>query len=179
MRRKSAAGRIALAGVLGALALTFFFLGELLVVGTVAAPLLASLLLIPARRECGARHAWLLWGAVSLLALLLTADKEAAGLFLLLGCYPLLRPAFQRIGSRPLRALAKLLLFYAALALLYAVLLRLLAPALLAAEFAGASHGGLILLLLLATAVGVLFDLLIPRFELLCERRLPRITGGR
>ena len=68
-------GPIALCGVLAALATALMLLGGIFPGATYCAPLLASLVLIPAQEECGPRAAWGLFTAAALLSLLLCADK--------------------------------------------------------------------------------------------------------
>ena len=50
---------LALASVLGALAVLFLFLGGVLPLALYACPLLASVCLLPVREECRASYPWL------------------------------------------------------------------------------------------------------------------------
>ena len=63
--------RVALCGVLCALAEVFLLLGGLVPAALYACPILAMLALLPVREECGVRFALVSWAAVGLLALLL------------------------------------------------------------------------------------------------------------
>ena len=65
--------RVALCGVLCALAEVFLLLGGLVPAALYACPILAMLALLPVREECGVRFALVSWAAVGLLALLLGA----------------------------------------------------------------------------------------------------------
>ena len=100
--------RVALCGVLCALAEVFLLLGGLVPAALYACPILAMLALLPAREECGVRFALVSWAAVGLLALLLCPDKELAGVYLALGWYPPLQGRFEAIRPKLLRAAAKL-----------------------------------------------------------------------
>ena len=102
---------------------------------TYCAPLLASLVLIPAQEECGTRAAWGLFTAAALLSLLLCADKEAALLFAALGYYPILKARFDAVRPGLLSRLCKLAFFNAAVLAAYAVLLFVLVSDTARAEF--------------------------------------------
>ena len=80
---------LALASVLGALAVLFLFLGGVLPLALYACPLLASVCLLPVREECRASYQWCCFFAAAILGLLLGPDKESALLFCFLGYYPL------------------------------------------------------------------------------------------
>ena len=90
--RKTESQKIALCGVLGALSVTLLLAGNLLQVGTYAAPMLAAFLLVPVLEEYGRKYALLLYAATSVLAVLLVPDKELALFYVLvLGYYPMLK----------------------------------------------------------------------------------------
>ena len=113
---------LALASVLGALAVLFLFLGGVLPLALYACPLLASACLLPVREECRASYQWCCFFAAAILGLLLGPDKESALLFCFLGYYPLVQPSFDAIGSRALRFLTKLGLYVLAVGAMYALL---------------------------------------------------------
>lgn len=69
---------LALASVLGALAVLFLFLGGVLPLALYACPLLASVCLLPVREECRASYQWCCFFAAAILGLLLGPDKESA-----------------------------------------------------------------------------------------------------
>lgn len=79
---------LALASVLGALAVLFLFLGGVLPLALYACPLLASACLLPVREECRASYQWCCFFAAAILGLLLGPDKESALLFCFLGLLP-------------------------------------------------------------------------------------------
>lgn len=80
--------RVALSGMMTALATAILLMGGVIPAATFVGPALAGLLLIPVFVEGGQRLALGAWIAVSVLALMLCADKEAALLFAFLGWYP-------------------------------------------------------------------------------------------
>ena len=153
---------VALSGVTAALAVVLMAVGGLLGVGLYAAPMLAGLCLLPAGRHLGTKYHLLLWLAVSALSFFLVPDVEQNLMFLcLFGCYPILRPALERLP----RVLCKLLFFNAVAIALEALVLLVLVP-----ETLGA--GMLLLLLALGNLTFVLYDLLIPRAQRLLDARL-------
>lgn len=174
MERRETTGKetrkTALCGLLGALGATVMLLGAWIPATTYCCPILASLVLLPALDFCGRRRAVGVYVVVALLSLLLSPDKEAALLFLTLGYYPILQPAFDRL-PRLLRPVCRLLLFAAAAALVYGVLAGLLG---LPAE----SMPPLLNLLVMAAGMAVffLYDRLLHPMAALCRRRLrPRL----
>ena len=76
-------GKIALGGLISALCLVCMFLTGLIPFATIALPAIAGVLLIVVVIELGKRWALLVYAAVSLLSILLTADMEAKLLFIL------------------------------------------------------------------------------------------------
>ena len=110
-QNRNLAFRLSLSSLMAALGAAVMLSSSLIPVLTYVAPMLASLTLIPVLREFGSKTAWMTWGVTALLALLLCADREAAFFYLFIGWYPMLKPGLDRIPSKLLRVLAKLLLF--------------------------------------------------------------------
>ena len=65
--RKTESQKIALCGVLSALSVVVLLVGNVLQIGTYAAPMLASFLLIPVLEDYGKKYALLLYAVVSLI----------------------------------------------------------------------------------------------------------------
>ena len=97
---------------------------------------------------------WAWYGAVALLWVLLSPDKEAAAVFAFLGYYPIVKPMLD--GLR-LRWLWKLLLFNGSIGVMYYLLLNLFGMAELGAEFA---EMGTVLLALMMVLGNITFFLL-------------------
>ena len=84
-------GKVALGGVLGALAVVCL-LGTVFPYATFALPAMAGLVLVPVAIEAGKGPGWVTFLAVAALNLLLTPSMEAKILFIaFLGYYPLLK----------------------------------------------------------------------------------------
>lgn len=158
--RKTKSQKIALCGVLSALSVAVLLLGNLLQIGTYAAPMFASFLLLPVLQEYGARYAVLQYLTVSVLGVLLVPDKELALFYaLVMGYYPILKTRLDRLHPAALRWAAKLAVFNLATLALYALLLAVFSSPALMEELAG--MGGALLAAMLA--VGNLAFLLCDR----------------
>ena len=101
---------------------------------------------------------------MAILSALLAPDKEAAGIFLFLGYYPMVKP---RLDSVKLGFLWKLVLFNASIALAYFLMLKLLGMGELAEEYAGM---GIILTSVMVVLGNVTFFLLDRLLELRFRR---------
>ena len=123
---------MALGGGMAALALVVMCLGGMIPLATYVCPMFCAVLLMVVLKLTNARIAWAWYGAVSILAMLLGPDKEAAAVFVFLGYYPILKPW---LDQRKLAILWKLVLFNAAIFAMYSVLIYVFGLADLAAEF--------------------------------------------
>ena len=90
MRYKSS--QVAVGGMASGLCLLLMFLTGMIPFSEYACPTFAGLVLIAVAEEMGRKTALIVYGAVSLLSLLLTPSKEAAILFVFFfGYYPVIR----------------------------------------------------------------------------------------
>ena len=135
---KTEARKIALGGVMAALAVTFMCLAGLIPVATYVVPLQSMLLLQFVLKLCGSRIAWAWYGAVAILGLLMCPDKEAAAVFLALGYYPIVKPILER---SPLSWLWKVLLFNGTVLALYWALIHLIGLDQVVQDLGGAQIG--------------------------------------
>lgn len=157
--------KTAFCGVLGAMSVVLLLLGNVLQVGTYAAPMLACFLLVPVQEEFGNREALLLYLTVAFLSMIMVPDKELALFYILvLGYYPVVKAELDRLRSRVLRWGLKFLFFNLAVLLMYALLLAFFAGPALREEFLSA---GTVMLVLLWATVNVSF--------LLCDLALNSI----
>ncbi len=114
--------RLAFCALMAALGTVFMLSSSLIPILTYAAPMMASITLIPVLSEYGKKYAWMVWFVTAALALLLCADREAAFFYLLFGYYPILKRRLDRIRPRLLSVAAKLVFFTAVFAMLLFVL---------------------------------------------------------
>ena len=172
MKRRNNATRLALCGVLAALAVALMFLGGAVSLASIACPVLASLVLIPVYAECGKKWGALWFLAVSALSVLLAPQKESAILFVFFGYYPALRHYIGRLRGSALRWLVKLAYANVSIFAAYGLMLFVFRLTELVAEFAGLGRWLLAAMLVLANASFIIYDLLIGRLEILYHVRL-------
>ena len=173
---ESPAQVIALCAVMAALGAAVMLTGGLIPILTYCSPLAAGLLLIPVIHEYGSGRAWMTWGVTALLALILCADKEAAFFYLFLGYYPIIKKVQDRVPQRALRLLLKLVLFAAALALMYGLLYFVLGLDSFVNDLNAAGTVLNIAVYLGLVAAMMVFDMAIGNIAKLYVRRLrPRI----
>lgn len=166
-KRKTPASRIALGGVLAALAVVIMSLGGLIPIMTYVSPMLCALVLQLVMELCGVRLAWAWYGAVAILSSLLSADKEAAAVFVLLGYYPIVKP---KLDALRLSWLWKLLLFNVSVGVMYFLLLGLLGLPELSQEFRQTGAVMLAVMLLLGNVTFLLLDRLLNRGRILWRK---------
>ena len=117
---------------MAALALVIMNLVGLIPVATYVCPALCMIILSVVLKLCGRRIAWAWYGAVAILSLLLAPDREAAAIFLVLGYYPILKPALDQLRFGKF---LKILLFNSVILLMYWLLIRLFGMEQLAKEY--------------------------------------------
>ena len=154
--------KAALCGMMAALSVVILCLVGVIPLATFACPMLAMLCLLPAVCEYGLGTALLLYGAVSVLALLLGPDKEIVLLYVFLGSYPGVRPRLEPI-PRPVRWVVKCALFTLAVTAMYALVLRLFRLEAVVEEFAEYSTAMMLALLALGNVTFLAFDQVLSR----------------
>lgn len=158
--RHNAAKSIAMGGVLAALAVVIMCLGGIIPVATYICPMLCAILLSIVFRSCGKRLAWAWYGAVSILALILGPDKEAAIVFVFLGYYPIVKPWIDR---KKLSFLWKILIFNLSIAVMYGLMIWLFRLEQVIVEFAGMGIILTLVTLLMGNAALFMLDILLGR----------------
>ena len=159
---------IALGGMLAAVCVVILCMGGLIPLSTYVCPVLCIFVQHVVFTLCGRTMAWTWYVVVALLALLLGPDKEAAAVFLLMGYYPMLKPSFEKWR---ISWLWKLLLFNAAVTVLYTCLLRLMGLGHVAEEFAALGIAGLVVMLILGNVTFLLMDRLLSMVSKKWNRR--------
>lgn len=158
--RKSGAKEIALGGILAALAVVIMSLGGLIPSATFVCPMLCCLILEIVRRLCGNRVAWAWYGAVAILGLLMSPDKEAAAVFVFLGYYPIVR---QKLEKCRLRWLWKLLYFNVVILAMYWLLIHLFGMAQLAEDWQELGTVMTVVMLILGNVTFLMLDIVLGR----------------
>ena len=159
---------IALCGMMNALAVVLLSLGGLVPIATYCAPLLAMAVLLPVQEEYGNKLAITAWVSVSLLALMLTPDRETALVYVFFGWYPVVRPRIAALPSRLVRLAVRLIIANAAILLLYGAVLRLMG---LTADLLEETFLLNAALLAMGNVVFLLLDLVLDRLRLMWRYR--------
>ena len=111
--------KTALGGISAALMLALMFLLSVFPSATIAAPAVASVVMLFAVLELGKGWSVGVYAATAILALLIIPSKEAAVLFaVFFGYYPIIKTDLDRMKSGTLRILAKFAVFAGAVTLL-------------------------------------------------------------
>ncbi len=149
--------KIALCGVLGALAVVCMML-TVIPVSTLALTALAGIVLMPVSLEGGVKWGFAAYAASGVLTFFIAPDFEAKLLFLaFFGYYPTLKLLIDRLPSKVLAWVLKLLLFNVAVVAVY--LLLLFVGGLEPDEFEVFGVNMPLVLLALGNGVFVVFDL--------------------
>lgn len=153
--KRSSARIIALGGVFAAVAVVIMSMGGLIPFATYVSPMVCMLMLRFVLAMCGKRIAWAWYGAVAVLSLLLSADKEAAAVFAFLGYYPIVKP---KLDGLRFAILWKLMLFNSATVMMYWLLMTVFGMDAISAEFREMGTVLLLLTLLLGNVTFMLMD---------------------
>lgn len=156
--------RMAMCGMMAALSVVLMVIGGALGLGMYVSPLLAGLCLIPIGNAYGRKYQVILWLAVSVLSLILVPNIEESLMYLcLFGCYPILRPQFQKL-PRALRFITKLLFFTVVFTALQLLIVLVLVP-----EVMGT--GMMVTLVVLADVTLMVYDFVLPRIEWMAQNK--------
>ena len=164
--------KMALTGMLCALAVVIMMLGGVIPLATFCCPALAGLMLIPVFVECGEKLSWCAYAAIAALSLILCPDKEAALLFAFIGYYPILRWRLDQLRSRLLRVVAKLGVFNLAVLAMYALSILVLQMDQILREYQEMGLALTVACLLVGNVTLLLYDRLIAIMTALYVNRL-------
>ena len=168
--------KVAFCGMMVALSVALMLTGGLVPIATYCAPMLGGILLLPIMLEYGRKTAWTAYIATSLIVLTLGVDKEAAFFYLFLGYYPIIKWNIEKIGRKPLRLALKLVVFNAAIFLMYAILGFVLHMDAVVAEFTEMGAWLLFLFTVLMNFSLLLYDrLLVPLTAIYINKLRPRL----
>lgn len=158
--KRNSAQKIALGGLMAALAIVIMCLGGLIPFATFVCPMLCCMITKLVLSMCGKRIAWAWYGAVAILSVLMAPDKEAAAVFVFLGYYPIVKPWMDKLK---LSWLWKGLLFNCAILLMYWLLIHILGLSEIANDYEEAGTVMTIVMLLLGNVTFFMLDLVLGR----------------
>ena len=155
---QSNAKRVALGGMLAALAMVTMCLVGMIPIATYVCPLLCCMMAYMVLVFCGKRIAWAWYAVVSILALLFGPDKGSSVVFLFIGHYPLIK---HNVECLKFQYVVKFIIFNGCILLAYGLLINLLGMDQIARENADLGKWGMIILLLLGNVTFFLLDRLL------------------
>ena len=104
--------KIALGGVITALAVVCMLVTSVIPVATYSCPILSGMLLLVIVIEINSKWAFCVYSAISILSILIVPDKEAVVYFVtLFGYYPILKQLIERRSSKIYQWILKLIVF--------------------------------------------------------------------
>ena len=162
--KKTPAAQIAFGGVMAALALVIMNMMGMIPIATYACPSLAMILLSVVLKLCGSRIAWAWYGAVAILSVLMAPDKEAAAIFVVLGYYPIIKPAFERTK---MPNFCKYLYFNAVILMVYWMLINLMGLMEIAKEFSEFGTLFTVVMLLMGNMIFQMLDKILTRIRVM------------
>ena len=165
---KTNSKQMAVGGVFAALAVVIMNLGGLIPVATYTTPVLCMLLLKFVLLTCGKRIAWAWYGAVMILGLIMSPDKESAAVFAFLGYYPIIKPKLETMKGR---WLWKLAVFNTSMVLLYSILIRVMGVAAVTGESEELAGIMLAVLLVLGNVTFIALDRMLTILEIRLRRK--------
>ncbi len=144
--------------MMAALGTAIMLVGGVVPVMTYISPLLAGVFIIPVRVELGRKWGWMVWGTVSILSIVLCADKEAGFFYVFAGYYPLIKEYIDRIKGKVISILAKAGIFTASMGMMYLFLIYVIALPSVIADFSGVSLVVNILIFAVMILILICFD---------------------
>ncbi len=164
---------IALGGMIAALSVALMFLSALFQIAEFVFPALAGIFLICAVYEMGEGWAFLIFAAVSILSLLLPANKDATIYYIFfLGHYPIVKSFIERINNKVLKWAVKIVIFNVCAAGAFIISINLLG---LTVNMMKYGNIGYILIALLLNVTFVIYDIAVSGLVVTYSNRIRKI----
>lgn len=156
--------KVTLGGICMALSVLVMSATAIIPIASFAFPALAGALLIPLNLKLGKKWALLVYLGVALLSFFVSPDHTATISFLVLfGHYPILKEVIEKLKSRVLEWILKMLLFNAAIAVGCGLSILLFGLEYLLGEYAGFTAWYLAAFIAACNVVFVIFDVALTR----------------
>lgn len=115
-KKRTSTKRLTLGALMVALGVVVLYLGSLVEVLDISMAVIASFCCVVAVIELGGASPWLVFGATSIISLILLPQKMPAVMyFVFFGYYPIIKEKLERIRSKLILWLIKILIFNAAI----------------------------------------------------------------
>lgn len=111
--------KVAVCGICTALSTVLMFLGGITYVFSYVVPIILGVLMLMINKTFGKSYAFTVYFATFALSMIIVTEKESVLLYgLFFGYYPIIKPSIEKIKSKFLQIVLKLLLFNFAVALI-------------------------------------------------------------
>lgn len=165
--------RVALGGIVSALCLVTMFLAGVLPALYLVLPMIAGVLMMIIAEEVSRCWALLTYISVGLLSMLITFDKEAALIFIMLfGHYPILRMYIDRLPVKLLRWIVKFAVFNICILAYFYTTVYIFGLQQLLDEFDEYGSHGAQIMLGIANIVFIMYDISLDSCRQIYEKRL-------
>ena len=156
---KKVSYKVSLGGIVAALCLLMMFLTAVFPPLNITLPIFAGMLITVVAVEVSPSWSFVTYVTVSLLSFFITPDKEAAIIFsLFFGYYPVLKWVIEKLKSKVFAWAVKLVVFNAAIIVIYCIIINFLGTVDLIEEFGFLKEYMLPVLFVFADAVFVMYD---------------------
>lgn len=157
---KSRSYCIALSGILCAICIVLMFCTGFIPIGVYLLPAICGLVVWIIYRELNRKWAFMCYGSVALLTMLLTPDMESKLLFAsFFGYYPIIRDLLCRIKPAALSLAARFASFNVPCVIVYALLLNVLGMGQLLEDFAGFGQFAVVIFWLIGNFTFFCYDM--------------------
>ena len=167
--------RVALGGIVSALCLLCMFLAGIIPAFYLILPMAAGVLLMIIAEEVSISWAWLTYISVGILSMFMTADKEAALVFVMVfGHFPILRLYLEKIKLKGLRWIIKLIIFNLCAVVFFYVTVFIFGIQQMLEEMNEFGKYGAVILLTLCNIIFILYDMNLWAFYRIYRIKLKR-----
>lgn len=173
--------KTALCGVFGALSIVIMLMGSIIPMATYMCPAIAAFLILPVVAEYGEKTGFTLYAAVSLLSMIMIAEKEFVLMYIcVFGLYSVFKFKADRIKPKFLQFVLKAVYAFATTAATYALLLVVFPNPALSGEFGDMSAWLVIAFFVLFVVTFLMYDFAAKIMFILYKQRLrPKLFKGK
>lgn len=166
--------KIAFCGIVTALSVVLMFFGGIITLLAYIMPMLAGVLMLIVKKTFGTSAAWITYASTSVLSFILVSDRECMLMYVMFfGFYPIIKSELEKIRSKGLVIVLKLLIFNVLMAAVQLVLIYIFMIPF------GDSESAVIFTLLFIVLLNLLFvtyNLLLNKIFLIYQKKLePRL----
>lgn len=166
--------KIAFCGIVSALSVVMMFMGGIIVLLAYIMPMLCGVLILMVKKTFGTSAAWITYVSTSVLSFILVSDRECMLMYVMFfGFYPIIKSGLEKIRSRLLSNILKLLIFNALMAAAQLVLIYVF---MIPFDDGESNVLLLVLFIVLLNLLFVTYNLLLNKFFIIYQKKLePRL----